>query len=96
MNANRTAGDLPAPPEERELPDRPRRRRDLLAVIEADRPAARVPRWTVPLAAAAAVAAIAVTAAALIPLVRGHAPAGTIDVGPVRGQDLAASGGSPR
>jgi len=75
MNANDPTGGLPSPPKERELPDGPSRRHELLAVIEADRPAARVPRWTVPLAAAAAVAAIAVTAAALIPLVRGHAPA---------------------
>jgi hypothetical protein len=97
MNANRTAGDLPAPPEERELPDRPRRRRDLLAVIEADRPAAHVPRWTVPLAAAAAVAAIAVTAAALIPLVRGHAPAGRTTApatGPGPGTPCRAAAGA--
>jgi hypothetical protein len=97
MNANRTAGDLPVPPEERELPDRPRRRRDLLAVIEADRPAVRVPRWTIPLAAAAAVAAIAVTAAALIPLVRGHAPAGratTPATGPAPGAPCRAAGGA--
>jgi hypothetical protein len=97
MNANRTAGDLPAPPEERELPDRPRQRRDLLAVIEADRPAAHVPRWTVPLAAAAAVAAIAVTAAALIPLVRGHAPAGRTTApatGPGPGTPCRAAAGA--
>jgi hypothetical protein len=75
MNANGPIDGLPAPPAERELPDRQRRRHELLAMIEADRPAMRVPRWTIPLAAAAAVAAIAVTAAALIPLVRGHAPA---------------------
>ncbi|HTW03772.1 MAG TPA: hypothetical protein VMF87_25970 [Streptosporangiaceae bacterium] len=86
MNADGRIRGLPAPPDDRELPDQQRRRRELLSVLEADRPVARVPRWavprwTVPLAAGAAVAAIAVAAAALIPLVRGHAPAGGIRAG---------------
>jgi hypothetical protein len=62
---------LPQPPGERELPGQERRRRELLAVAAADRPLPRVPRWAVPLGAAAAVIAIAITAAALVPVI-GH------------------------
>jgi hypothetical protein len=76
MNPTGPMAHLPAPPDDRELPDRARRRNQVLALIAADRPAARVPRWAVPLGAAVAVAAIAVAAAALVPLVRsGRAPA---------------------
>lgn len=58
---------LPQPPPERDLPDLPRHHRELLAVITARQGLRRAPRWAVPLAAAAAVIAIAVTAAALVP-----------------------------
>ena len=90
----------PAPPGPRDLPDLPRHRRELLAVIAADRPGARMPRWAVPLAAAAAVIAIAVTAA-LVPL-PGHrsAPGGANGGGAAPGRPVpavrcAAPAGSP-
>jgi hypothetical protein len=68
---------LPDPPGQRELPDLPRRRRELLALIGTGRPAGRVARWAVPLAAAAVVIVIAVTAAALVLLLgHGTAPGG--------------------
>jgi len=67
---------LPQPPSERGLPGQERRRRELLAVIAADRPLPRVSRWAVPLGAAAAVIAIAVTAAALVPVIRHQAAPG--------------------
>ncbi|HTS97513.1 MAG TPA: hypothetical protein VMI33_12910 [Streptosporangiaceae bacterium] len=75
MNPADPTTGFPAPPGERALPDPPRRRRELLAVIAADRPGPRVPRWAVALGAAVAVTAIAVTAAALVPLVRAQPPA---------------------
>jgi hypothetical protein len=62
---------LPQPPPDRDLPDLPRHHRELLAVITARRGLRRTPRWAVPLAAAAAVMAVAVTAAALVPVL-GH------------------------
>jgi hypothetical protein len=62
---------LPQPPGDRELPDPMRQRRELLAVIAAGRAAPRAPRWAIPLGAAAAVIAIAVTAAMILPLA-GH------------------------
>jgi hypothetical protein len=62
---------LPQPPPDRDLPDLPRHHRELLAVITARQGLRRAPRWAVPLAAAAAVIAIAVTAAALVPVL-GH------------------------
>jgi len=74
MNAAGPMNRLPAPPGERELPHWARRRHELLAVIAAGRPAARVPRWAVPLGAAAAVAAIAVAAVALTPLLHAGRP----------------------
>jgi hypothetical protein len=67
---------LPQPPSERALPGQERRRRELLAVIAADRPLPRVSRWAVPLGAAAAVIAIAVTAAALVPAIGHRAESG--------------------
>lgn len=89
-----TAGPMsgpPAPPAPRDLPDLPRHRRELLAVIAADRPGARMPRWAVPLAAAAAVIAIAVTAA-LVPLL-GHrsAPGGANGGGTAPGRPAPAA-----
>lgn len=72
---------LPDPPGPRELPDLPRRRRELLALIGNGRPAARVARWAIPLAAAAAVIAIAVTAAALVPLLGHRTAPGGVDRG---------------
>jgi hypothetical protein len=74
------SGLLSEPPRERELPDRLRHRQELLAIIAADRPGPRphrraVPRlgqWMLPLAAAAAVTAIVVTATALAPASSGH------------------------
>jgi hypothetical protein len=57
----------PALPGERELPDSLGRRRELLAMIAADRRAPRVSRWAVSLAAAAAVVGIAVASAAVLP-----------------------------
>ena len=71
MGAPEPMTGLPQPPPDRELPDLPRHRRELLAVIAARQGLRRPPRWVVPLAAAAAVIAIAVTAAALVP-VFGH------------------------
>jgi hypothetical protein len=62
---------LPQPPPDRDLPDLPRHHRELLAVINAGQGLRRAPRWAVPLAAAAAVIAIAVTAAVLVPAL-GH------------------------
>ncbi|HTZ27589.1 MAG TPA: hypothetical protein VMC83_26565 [Streptosporangiaceae bacterium] len=62
---------LPQPPPDRDLPDLPRHHRELLAVMTARPGLHRAPRWAVPLAAAAAVIAIAVTAAALVPAL-GH------------------------
>jgi len=77
MDATGPMSGLPDPPGQRELPDLPRRRRELLALIGTGRPAGRVARWAVPLAAAAAVIVIAVTAAALVPLLgHGTAPGG--------------------
>jgi hypothetical protein len=79
MGAPEPMTGLPQPPPDRELPDLPRHRRELLAVIAGRQGLRRPPRWAVPLAAAAAVIAIAVTAAALVPVL-GHrqasAPAG--------------------
>jgi hypothetical protein len=88
MGAPEPMTGLPQPPPDRDLPDLPRHRRELLAVIAARHrrellaviPARqglrRPPRWAVPLAAAAAVIAIAVTAAALVPVL-GHRQANT-------------------
>jgi hypothetical protein len=77
MDAAGPMSGLPDPPGQRELPDLPRHRRELLALIGTGRPTGRVARWAVPLAAAAAVIAIAVTAAALVPLLgHGTAPGG--------------------
>src|SRR5262249_29137575 len=77
MDAAGPMSGLPDPPGQRELPDQPRHRRELLALIGTGRPAGRVARWAVPLAAAAAVIAIAVTAAAVVPLLgHGTAPRG--------------------
>jgi hypothetical protein len=67
---------LPQPPGERELPGQERRGRELLAAIAADRPLRRASRWAVPLGAAAAVVAIAVTAAALVPIIGHRAESG--------------------
>jgi hypothetical protein len=67
---------LPQPPSERALPGQERRRRELLAVIAANRPLPRVSRWAVPLGAAAAVIGIAVTAAALVPAIGHRAESG--------------------
>jgi hypothetical protein len=67
---------LPRPPGERELPDLPRHRRELLAIIGADRTLPRVSRWVLPLAAAAAVVAIAVTATVLVPVIGHRTPSG--------------------
>ncbi len=77
MGATEPMTGLPQPPPERELPDSLRHRRELLAVITAGRPLPRASRWVIPAGAAAAVAAIAITAAALVP-VFGHraAPGG--------------------
>jgi hypothetical protein len=80
MGAPEPMTGLPQPPPDRELPDLPRRRRELLAVIAARQGLRRPPRWAVPLAAAAAVIAIAVTAAALVPVL-GHRQAGAHSVG---------------
>jgi len=68
---------LPQPPGDRELPDPLRHRSELLAVIAAGRPLPRASRWAIPLGAAAAVIAIAVAAATIVPLT-GHraAPGG--------------------
>ena len=92
MDAPGPLTGFPAPPGPRELPDLPRHRRELLAMIAATRPAARVPRWAIPLAAAAAVIAIAVSAAALFPLL-GHraAPAGARGHGTGAGQPVPAT-----
>jgi hypothetical protein len=92
MDAPGPVTGLPAPPGPRELPDLPRHRRELVAMIAAGRPAARGPRWAIPLAAAAAVIAIAVTAAALFPLL-GHrtAPAGASGHGTAPGPPVPAA-----
>ena len=83
MGAPEPMTGLPQPPPDRELPDLPRHRRELLAVIAARQGLRRPPRWTVPLAAAAAVIAIAVAAAALVP-VFGHRQASTPTGGATR------------
>src|ERR1700729_2442297 len=64
--ANPMSGPPPLP-DERELPDSLARRRELLAMIAADRRAPRVPRWAVALAAAAAVAGVAVAGGCTAP-----------------------------
>jgi hypothetical protein len=89
MGATEPMTCLPQPPPASELPDSLRHRRELLAVITAGRPAPRASRWAIPLGAAAAVIAIAVTAAALVPLI-GHKAApgghpGATGTGPARG-----------
>ena len=68
----------PPLPGERELPDSLARRRELLAMIAADRRAQRVPRWAVALAAAAARRpGVAVAAGSLLPALRSPPPAST-------------------
>lgn len=83
MGAPEPMTGLSQPPPDRDLPDLPRHRRELLAVIAGRQGLRRTPRWAVPLAAAAAVIAVAVTAAALVP-VFGHR------------QDNAPPGGATR
>ncbi len=83
MGAPEPMTGLSQPPPDRDLPDLPRHRRELLAVIAGRQGLRRAPRWAVPLAAAAAVIAVAVTAAALVP-VFGHR------------QDNAPPGGATR
>jgi hypothetical protein len=77
---------LPQPPSERELPDLLRHRRELLAVIGAGRTRPRVSRWALPLGAAAAVVAIAVTATVLVPVIGHRSPSGH---GPATGRHAA-------
>jgi hypothetical protein len=66
MGAPEPMTGLSPPPPDRDLPDLPRHRRELLAVIAGRQGLRRAPRWAVPLAAA-----VAVAAAALVP-VFGH------------------------
>jgi len=82
---------LPQPPPDRALPDLPRHRSELLAVITARQGLRRAPRWAVPLAAAAAVIAVAVTAAALVPVL-GHQDARG---GPAGGRATHPAQGAP-
>jgi Putative adhesin len=89
MGATEPMTGIPQPPPERTLPDAQRHRRELLALIAAGRPVPQVPRWAIPLGAAAAVVAIAVTAAALVPLVGHRSAAGghstATSTGPAQG-----------
>jgi hypothetical protein len=90
-----TASPMSGPPPlpgERELPDSLARRRELLAMIAADRRAPRVPRWAVALAAAAAVAGVAVTAGSLLPALSSSPPAST---GPDQPAGTSVRGGLP-
>jgi hypothetical protein len=93
MGATEPMTAIPQPPTERELPDAQRHRRELLALIASERrpvpQGPRVPRWAIPLGAAAAVVAITVTAAALVPLIGHHSAAGrhptATSTGPAQG-----------
>jgi hypothetical protein len=89
MHAPEPMSSLPRPPQERELPDPLRHRRELLAVIGAGRPLPRVSQWALSLGAAAAVVVIAGAAAVLVPIIGHRVPGGHPGAMPARGAATA-------